>query len=148
MGSTASRVPCERKKRGEPSWRASCAPEEPRGPHIFLSRTHPGFLAKLFAQEVPEIYDGIIEIKAVARDPGSRAKRYFAGFGAGKSSVAVSGTVKDATGRTVATFAQRRIGAMGVYGGDSLGKLMSDTRSIGEDIGEFLSKWARGDDLK
>jgi N utilization substance protein A len=48
--------------------------EEARGPQIFLSRTHPGFLAKLFAQEVPEIYDGIIEIKAVARDPGSRAK--------------------------------------------------------------------------
>ncbi|GLR67746.1 transcription termination/antitermination protein NusA [Acidocella aquatica] len=48
--------------------------EEQRGPQIFLSRTHPGFLAKLFAQEVPEIYDGIIEIKAVARDPGSRAK--------------------------------------------------------------------------
>ena len=48
--------------------------EEPRGPQIFLSRTHPGFLAKLFAQEVPEIYEGIIEIKAVARDPGSRAK--------------------------------------------------------------------------
>lgn len=48
--------------------------KEPRGPQIFLSRTHPAFLAKLFAQEVPEIYDGIIEIKAVARDPGSRAK--------------------------------------------------------------------------
>ncbi len=48
--------------------------EEPRGPQIFLSRTHPNFLAKLFAQEVPEIYDGIIEIKAVSRDPGSRAK--------------------------------------------------------------------------
>ncbi len=48
--------------------------EEIRGPQIFLSRTHPAFLAKLFAQEVPEIYDGIIEIKAVARDPGSRAK--------------------------------------------------------------------------
>ncbi len=47
---------------------------ETRGPQIFLSRTHPGFLAKLFEQEVPEIYDGIIEIKAVARDPGSRAK--------------------------------------------------------------------------
>ncbi len=47
---------------------------EMRGPQIFLSRTHPGFLAKLFEQEVPEIYDGIIEIKAVARDPGSRAK--------------------------------------------------------------------------
>jgi N utilization substance protein A len=47
---------------------------EPRGPQIFLSRTHPQFMAKLFAQEVPEIYDKIIEIKAVARDPGSRAK--------------------------------------------------------------------------
>ncbi|MGH7090640.1 MAG: transcription termination factor NusA, partial [Stellaceae bacterium] len=48
--------------------------QEVRGPQIFLSRTHPQFLAKLFAQEVPEIYDGIIEIRAVARDPGSRAK--------------------------------------------------------------------------
>ncbi len=48
--------------------------EEPRGPQIFLSRTHPQFMSKLFAQEVPEIYDGIIEIKSVARDPGSRAK--------------------------------------------------------------------------
>jgi len=48
--------------------------QEPRGPQIFLSRTHPQFMAKLFAQEVPEIYDSIIEIKAVARDPGSRAK--------------------------------------------------------------------------
>ncbi|MBO42329.1 MAG: transcription termination/antitermination protein NusA [Rhodospirillaceae bacterium] len=47
---------------------------EQRGPQIFMSRTHPQFMAKLFGQEVPEIYDGIIEIKGVARDPGSRAK--------------------------------------------------------------------------
>jgi N utilization substance protein A len=47
---------------------------EQRGPQIFLSRTHPQFMAKLFAQEVPEIYDGIITVKSVARDPGSRAK--------------------------------------------------------------------------
>ncbi|HLJ71021.1 MAG TPA: transcription termination factor NusA [Roseiarcus sp.] len=47
---------------------------EQRGPQIFLSRTHPQFTAKLFAQEVPEIYDGIVEVKSVARDPGSRAK--------------------------------------------------------------------------
>ncbi len=47
---------------------------EVRGPQIFLSRTHPDFMANLFAQEVPEIYDGIIEIIGVARDPGSRAK--------------------------------------------------------------------------
>lgn len=47
---------------------------EQRGPQIFLSRNAPEFLANLFKQEVPEIYDGIIEIKSVARDPGSRAK--------------------------------------------------------------------------
>ena len=47
---------------------------EQRGPQIFMSRTHPQFMAKLFGQEVPEIYDGIIEVKSVARDPGSRAK--------------------------------------------------------------------------
>ena len=47
---------------------------ENRGPQIFLSRTHPQFMVKLFAQEVPEVYDGIIEIRDCARDPGSRAK--------------------------------------------------------------------------
>jgi len=47
---------------------------ETKGPQIMLSRAHPGFMAKLFAQEVPEVYDGVIEIRAVARDPGSRAK--------------------------------------------------------------------------
>ncbi len=47
---------------------------EQRGPQIFLSRTHPDFMAKLFQMEVPEIYDGVIEIRRVARDPGSRAK--------------------------------------------------------------------------
>ncbi len=47
---------------------------EHSGPQIFLSRTHPQFMAELFSQEVPEIYDSIIEIKSVARDPGSRAK--------------------------------------------------------------------------
>ena len=47
---------------------------EAKGPQIMLSRAHPGFMAKLFAQEVPEVYDGVIEIRAVARDPGSRAK--------------------------------------------------------------------------
>ena len=47
---------------------------ELRGPQVFLSRTHPKYMAMLFAQEVPEVYDSIIEIKAVARDPGSRAK--------------------------------------------------------------------------
>jgi hypothetical protein len=90
----------------------------------------------------------VIEGKFVTIDPGSRAKRYFAGFGAGKSSVEVAGTVKDATGRTLATFEQRRVGAMGVGGGDSLDKLISDSQDIGEDIGKFLTKWAKGESLK
>jgi hypothetical protein len=90
----------------------------------------------------------VVEGKFAELNPGSRAKRYFAGFGAGKSSVKVAGTVKDSTGKTLATFEQRRIGAMGVGGGDSLGKLMSDSRSIGEDIAKFLSMWARGQNLK
>jgi len=90
----------------------------------------------------------VVEGKFNELNPGSRTKRYFAGFGAGKSSVKVSGTVKDATGRTLATFQQRRIGTMGMGGGDSLGKLMSDSRSIGEDIAKFLARWARGDGLE
>ena len=47
---------------------------EQRGQQIFLSRAHPKFMEKLFVQEVPEIYDGLIEIKSSSRDPGSRAK--------------------------------------------------------------------------
>jgi hypothetical protein len=90
----------------------------------------------------------VVEGKFVTLDPGSRTKRYFAGFGAGKSSVKVVGAVKDSTGRTLATFEQRRIGSMGMAGGDSLGKLMSDSRSIGEDIAKFLARWARGDSLE
>lgn len=89
----------------------------------------------------------VVEGKFVTLDPGSRAKRYFVGFGAGKSSVKVTGVVKDASGRTLATFEQRRIGAMGLGGGDSLGKLMTDSRNIGEDLAKFLAKWARGDSL-
>ena len=67
--------------------------------------------------------------------------------GPGAASVKVAGAVKDSSGKTLATFEQRRIGAMGMAGGDSLGKLMSDSRSIGEDIAKFLVKWARGESL-
>jgi hypothetical protein len=90
----------------------------------------------------------VVEGKFVTIDPGSRTKRYFAGFGAGKSSVKAAGVVKDAAGHTLAVFEQRRIGTMGMGGGDSLGKLMSDSRNIGEDIAKFLAQWARGDSLK
>ena len=99
------------------------------------------------AGETPPAEALVITGTFLTLDPGSRAKRYFAGFGAGKSSVKVAGTVKDAGGATLATFEQRRVGSMGMGGGDSLGKLMSDSRSIGEDVAKFLTRWARGQKL-
>ena len=81
-------------------------------------------------------------------DPGSRAKRYFVGFGAGKSGVAVAGSVKGADGALIVSFNQKRIGVMGFAGGDSTNKLVSDATSIGEDIADFLSAWATGKKLK
>ena len=89
----------------------------------------------------------VIEGKFTEMDPGSRAKRYLVGFGAGKSGVSVEGSVTSADGKVLAEFAQRRIGVMGVAGGNSLDKLQSDTRDIGEDIAKFLSAWAKGQKL-
>ena len=70
-------IPREAARVGERvrAWIVLKVERQNRGPQIFLSRAHPEFMKKLFAQEVPEIYDGIIEIKAAARDPGSAAPR-------------------------------------------------------------------------
>jgi hypothetical protein len=90
----------------------------------------------------------VVEGKFTEMDPGSRAKRYFVGYGAGKSAVTAEGAVKSADGTVLATFTQRRVGTMGVGGGDSMKKLTSDTKSIGEDVAKFLSAWAGGKKLK
>jgi hypothetical protein len=105
-------------------------------------------VSSLDADALPPDGALLIEGKFTKIDPGSRAKRYFVGFGAGKSTVAVTGTVKGGSGALLATFAQTRHGVMGVGGGDSLGKLLSDSRNIGVDIAEFLSAWARDKALK
>jgi Domain of unknown function (DUF4410) len=89
----------------------------------------------------------IVEGEFTELDPGSRAKRYFVGFGAGKAAVAVTGTVKDAKGTLLANFKQRRVASMGVAGGDSVKKMTDDCKSIGEDIAKFLSAWAKGKKL-
>ena len=89
----------------------------------------------------------VVEGSFTTINPGSRAKRYFAGFGAGKSEIEVTGTLKDAAGATIATFRQKRVGAMGMGGGDSLDKMKSDCENIGEDIAKFLSRWAKGEKL-
>jgi hypothetical protein len=90
----------------------------------------------------------VVDGKFTEMDPGSRAKRYFVGFGAGKSGVTVEGSVKASDGTVLATFRQRRVGVMGVGGGDSMEKLVDDTKAIGEDIAKFLSAWATGKKLK
>jgi hypothetical protein len=89
----------------------------------------------------------IVEGEFTELDPGSRAKRYFVGFGAGKSVVAVKGTIKDGSGKLLANFTQRRVGTMGVGGGDSIKKMTGDCKNIGEDIAKFLSAWAKGKKL-
>jgi uncharacterized protein DUF4410 len=80
-------------------------------------------------------------------NPGSRAKRYFGGFGAGKSSMAVEGTITDGTGKLLARFKQRRIATMGVMGGDSLGKMKADSENLGEDLAKFIRAWLTGKKL-
>jgi hypothetical protein len=90
----------------------------------------------------------VVEGKFREMDPGSRAKRYFVGYGAGKSGVMVEGTVKSFDGTVLATFQQRRVGVMGLAGGDSMEKMKADTNAIGEDIAKFLSAWATGKKLK
>jgi hypothetical protein len=90
----------------------------------------------------------VVEGKFREMDPGSRAKRYFVGYGAGKSGVMVEGTVKSADGTVLATFQQRRVGVMGMAGGDSMEKMKADTTKIGEDLAKFLSDWATGKKLK
>ena len=90
----------------------------------------------------------VVEGKFTEMDPGSQAKRYFVGFGAGKSGVMVDGSVKSSDGTLLATFQQRRVGVMGVAGGDSMEKLVGDTKAIGEDLAKFLNVWVTGKKLK
>ncbi len=90
----------------------------------------------------------VVSGKFTEADPGSRAKRYFVGFGSGKSGITVEGTVSDAKGTTLANFQQRRVGVMGAFGGDSLKKLTADTKDVGEDLAKFLNAWATDKKLK
>jgi Domain of unknown function (DUF4410) len=90
----------------------------------------------------------VVDGEVTLLDPGSRAKRYFVGFGAGKSKVEVKGVIKGPDGKELASFRHRRIGAMGIGGGKSEKKMTDDCGSIGEDLAEFLSAWAKGQPLK
>ena len=80
-------------------------------------------------------------------DPGSKAKRFWAGFGAGKGSVEVEGSVTTVSGDLLAKFRQKRITVIGVVGGNYRKKMTSDCKSLGEDIADFLHRWSEGTKL-
>ena len=120
-----------------------------------MQKEGPAFLAESLAQELrakhtfepvgPESEgDIVITGRFVELNPGSRVKRYFVGFGAGKAAVGVAGEVRDRNGRLLANFRQRRIAVGGWGGGDSIQKMQSDSRSIGKDLAKFLHAWADG----
>ncbi|TDI34316.1 MAG: DUF4410 domain-containing protein [Acidobacteria bacterium] len=86
----------------------------------------------------------IIEGRFTVLDPGSRAKRYWGGFGAGKGVWVIRGTVKDVSGNLLAEFEQKRITVMGAFGGNPVKKLRADCERLGEDVALFLNAWATG----
>ncbi len=112
---------------------------------LVAERRHKGFsdVRLASADDAP---DGAVVIQGrfTILDPGSKAKRYWAGFGAGKGSVEVEGSVKTASGDLLAKFRQKRITVMGVVGGNYRKKMTSDCKSIGEDIADFLHRWSEG----
>ena len=113
-----------------------------------LKKMGPFTEVSLLADDATPPADAIVvEGKFVEIDPGSAAKRYFVGYGAGKSGVKVEGTIKSGD-KVLATFEQRRVGVMSGGYKDSMGKLMSDTIAIGEDIAKLLNAWANGKKLK
>lgn len=89
----------------------------------------------------------VVEGEFVSINPGSRAKRYFVGFGAGKSGVGVSGRVKGADGELLAEFRHLKHSGIGIGGGDYVKFLSDDTEDVARDLARFLAGWARGTDL-
>ena len=124
-----------------------------------MKKDAPGILADAFVTRTKELGTFssaskgpgsglVVEGRFTMLDPGSRAKRYWAGFGAGKGSVEVEGTVKSASGKVIAKFRQKRLTVMGVGGGDSLKKMTKDSKNLGQDIAEFLDAWVKGKNLR
>ena len=120
-----------------------------------MQKEGPAFLAESLAQELRARHtfepvgpegesDIVITGRFVELNPGSRVKRYFVGFGAGKAAVGVAGEIRDRNGKLLANFRQRRIAVGGWGGGDSIKKMQSDSRSIGKDLAKFLHTWADG----
>jgi len=105
------------------------------------------FVSAKKTTDEPGPKDLVVEGKFTIINPGSRAKRWAVGFGAGKSGIAVEGTVKNAKGDVLASFRHMRHSGIGLAGGDYVKFLTDDTRDVGHDIAVFLKRWATGGDL-
>ena len=105
-----------------------------------------GVFKELLTQEGAPVPENavVVEGRFVLFDPGSRAKRYWAGFGAGKSGVGVEGRITNAAGETLCEFKHRRHSGIGLGGGDYFKFLSDDTKDVGRDIAKFLDAWAAG----
>jgi hypothetical protein len=86
----------------------------------------------------------VVEGEFTVINPGSRAKRYFVGMGAGKAKICVKGRIATADGQTLASFDHCRVGTGGWYGGRSEGMMAVDVSQTGLKVAEFLTDWARG----
>lgn len=89
----------------------------------------------------------VIEGEFLMINPGSRAARYFVGFGAGASGIGVGGTVKNGKGELLAEFKHRRHSGLGIVGGDSVKFMTDDTKDVAVNLADFLVLWAKGGDL-
>ena len=81
-------------------------------------------------------------------NPGSKAKRYFAGFGAGREVLEIKGVLKDASGTVLVEFRQKRLSVMGVFGGDYQKKMAAGMKRFGNDVATFLHAWSTGQPLE
>ncbi len=90
----------------------------------------------------------VLEGRFTVLNPGSKAKRYFAGFGAGKEVMEIEGVIKDAAGAVLAEFRRKRLSVMGFFGGDYQKKMESGMRLFGNDVATFLHVWSTGGSLE
>ncbi len=90
----------------------------------------------------------VLEGRFTILNPGSKAKRYFAGFGAGREVLEIQGVLKDASGTVLAEFRQKRISVMGVFGGDYQKKMAAGMKRFGNDVATFLHAWSTGQPLE
>ncbi len=98
--------------------------------------------------EAPAESSIVLEGRFTVLNPGSKAKRYFAGFGAGREVLQIEGVIKDAAGAVLAEFRQERISVMGGFGGDYQKKMNAGMRRFGKDVATFLHAWSTGKPLE